>query len=88
MSYKVWLLRHQMEGVIWHRVFAQRPTEEEIAAVKAELDKRHSRDCWIQRVPVEMSGDSGVMEAWDPPKPASAGAALMVASVSGSGEVT
>lgn len=90
----IWFLRHQAEGILHSCAYASRPTDEQMAAVKAELDKRHSADCWIQpmRTRLAVSWDAGpldhVFEPWTEPPVASVGDAVVPVIVSGTGTVS
>lgn len=43
---KVFMYRHQRAGIVTSHVFLERPSEEQIAPIKAEMERLHGREGW------------------------------------------
>ena len=43
---KVFMFRHQHAGIVTSHVFSKSPTVEQIAPLKAEVERQHGREGW------------------------------------------
>ena len=86
---KVYMIRHQVAGILTSHVFTKKPTEEQVAAVKDECEQLHGTEFkgkapWVAIHEAELMGDEvPAFPKREPGKPA-----MKPFGISGTGTVT
>lgn len=87
---KAYLYRHQHAGIVTSHVFTERPSDEQLAPLKAEAERLHGRDGWSAIHEIDVVGPGEL--PFVPPAPGSAGdgdgATVPPFSVDGTGTIT
>jgi len=88
---KVYMYRHQKAGIVTSHVFASPPTEEQMAPIKAEVERLHGREGWGQIFEAEFVASTDEIPSF-PPRDAGGAtenkAAAAELAISGTGTVT